>query len=271
MVVALSLIGSHLGYRLHERRHVQDLLGDVRGGSEKVRENALNELASMGPKAGYAVPALLEIVAQNEPYELYPPAVRGRCLLTNEEAVASSVINALARIGEPAVGPAVNNLRDGSEEKRISAAIALARIGVVAKRSAAAVAERVTHDRNDRVRTVSVYSLGYIGAWNEDVRLAVTTALGDSSGPVRYEAAATIGHWVRPQTRLLLLRHILWTSDDEQFRGHIAGAMGQLGSAEVVEDLVRLVEDCAPQTRDRLGTRSAAVSARCHRKRLIFR
>ncbi|MFO0891660.1 MAG: HEAT repeat domain-containing protein [Isosphaeraceae bacterium] len=172
----------------------------------QVRLAALDAVASLGPDAASAVPALVHTLRTNsggqrleELHQDYrsalalaaigKPAVEGLTGLLKEkpENVRAEVVMALGRIGpdaSSAVADLIPLLGDSSERIRREASLALGRIGPAATGPLTAAAAQ----RDAIPRAAAIEGLGHVAATDDRVRRVIVSAAEDAAPEVRAAA-----------------------------------------------------------------------------------
>jgi CubicO group peptidase (beta-lactamase class C family) len=145
-------------------------LGDRDAG---VREAAARALGSFGTDAAAAVPALVGLFADEDPY------------------VNGKAAEAAGLIGKVAVPALADALRDGRENVRWCAAIALGRIGPDARDAESGLVQALS-DANANVRWCSVIALGNIGVHAKAAAPALVQCLSDRDEDVRWAASLAL-------------------------------------------------------------------------------
>ena len=150
-------------------RHVRQL----RATTVRQRTAAARALATMGPRAKEAVPALLAAMAQRSGG------------IEFEMAVA----RAFRAIGAPAVPELLIALRGPNAERRFYAARALMKIGPAASDAVPALIETLERDPSYGVRANAAAALGDIGPAAAVALPALQRAAGNPRGPITHDTA----------------------------------------------------------------------------------
>ena len=185
-----------------------------------------------------------------------------QALMGDSEVASQAAAYALGRAEEPAVGPLMDCLRQGSEHVRRNAGYGLAAVGPAAVE---ALAQACADDDPD-VRLAAVDCLGDMGRAGAAAVPALQRALSDASDKVRGHAAEALGAMgTLPPAALEELAGVLG-DDDEWVRRNAALGLARLGpAAEAVQPAVaaalddpnRYVSAKAAKTLERIGTPEA--------------
>ena len=183
-------------------------------------------------------------------------------LLGDSEAASQAAAYALGRAGEPAVGPLIDCLRQGSEHVRRNAGYGLAAAGPAAVEALV----QACADGDPAVRLAAVDSLGDMGRAGAPGVPALQRALNDASDKVRGHAAEALGTMgALPSAVLEELAGVLG-DDDEWVRRNAALGLARLGPAAAavqpavvaaLDDPNRYVRAKAAKTLERIGTPEA--------------
>jgi HEAT repeat protein len=141
---------------------VERLARQLRSSDLRSRVEAANALAALGPRAGEAVPALLNAM--------------GRA--ASEIEFARAVGKAMKAIGPAAVPRLVSALRSDVPKARFHAAGALAKLGPDAAGAVAALTEALEADPDYSVRSNAAVALGAIGPAASSALPALRRAAG---------------------------------------------------------------------------------------------
>ena len=156
-------------------------------------------------------------------------------LKDKESDVRKGAAEALGTIGDArAVKPLVQALNDDYWDVNKSAAEALGRIGEPAVESLIAALE----DKSAVVRRGAAKALGEIG--DKSAVVPLIQALKDERADVRYEAAEALGNMGEPAAEPLILA---LGDRDSDVRKKAAEALGKVGDVRAVEPLVRALKD----------------------------
>ena len=156
-----------------------------------VRGHTARTLAAMGPLAGPAIPMLVKMLVDEEPYW------EGGDFYGNggiQNLPADQAIDALGKIGKPAVPALKLALSDEDRRMRERAARALGRMGEPA-RDAVSDLTRALDDPSFVVRAVAAESLGNVQVDRDDVLNALADRLSDSHLRVRLAAIRALGQF----------------------------------------------------------------------------
>ncbi|MHC4314879.1 MAG: HEAT repeat domain-containing protein, partial [Planctomycetota bacterium] len=264
-----------------ERYVLNDMTIGVRKEIEKlhspdarIRALAAMALGEMGPEASPAIPHLIRLLGDQATFDhrdVWQKAtfftVAGRSF---GAYVAADAMGALAKIGEPAVNPLIEALKDSDAFVRVHAARALER--VQDKRAVEPLCE-VLKDADENVRSAAAIALGQIG----DGRAAkpLTELLADKAHRPRQDAIDALIKLDRPATKSVLTALRDWRRrgfasyilaktrdphavepllDDLKDPNHnvrqgAAVGLGALGDRRAVKPLVKLLKDPNPQVR----------------------
>jgi RNA polymerase sigma factor (sigma-70 family) len=148
-----------------------------------LRSSAAHALGQMAPESKSAIPALIQLLKDESP--------DGRQTSFPHLGHVRDYVNveALSRFGKDAVPLLTEALKDPNENLRISAAVALARIGEPAK-SAVPELIRALHDKHNLVRENASVALAEIGV---DAVPAVVELMQDKDPAIRTIAVETLG------------------------------------------------------------------------------
>jgi HEAT repeat protein len=165
------------------------------------------------------IPHLIEVLAQER-----------------DAYIESQIINALTRMGEPAIPPLIQGLTIGNENLRCASAKGLGGIGcVVAIKNLCAAAG----DESPLVRRAAVQALGSIGILNDEVEATVLTCLQDTDRGVVINAAfasGDLGCSAAVPRLLSLLDEI-----NNYNQRYIIRVLGQIGDTCATEKLCKLL------------------------------
>ncbi len=145
-------------------------------------------------------------------------------------------VGALERIGEQAVDPLMDLLKDPDPSLRQIAAAVLGRIG--SERAVDALIESLT-DNNSNIRWEATGALGQIRA--EKAVDPLITMLKDESAPVVYQASTALGRIGSPKALDPLIAALDVTNN--WTRKAVVTALGDLGSEKAVDPLLLILEE----------------------------
>lgn len=147
-------------------------------------------------------------------------------LLTDPESgVRWKAVEALGKLGSPAVGPLTESLKSNDPDVRWMAAVALGDIGDPA---AIPALEEVLDDPDTYVRSRAALALAAIG---EPARAGLITALRDGNERVRWSAALALGN-IGGESAVAALIGAL-RDPDRNVRQRAVSALGDIGDAAV--------------------------------------
>ena len=218
-----------------------------------VRGAAATALIPFGPKAAPAVPRLIEAVQKIQLADLQKP-----------EPIELAPVNALAAVGEPAVGPTTKLLKEKEPLIRYLATYTLGEIGPAAK-SALPELEKLLRDTSGEVALEAARAVAVVGGDSAPTTELMKFALGHMEPATRLYALQTIvrmgdaGRGLAPlalpliddptpEVRRAALTYVgtldgktakpvigkvadMLQSDDESTRLETARVLGELGSA----------------------------------------
>ncbi|HUW55076.1 MAG TPA: HEAT repeat domain-containing protein [Planctomycetota bacterium] len=226
----------------HVRVHIQNL----RSPRQEERAAAAQALGLLGNQSSPAVPYLV-------------------ALLGDGPAVDAKVVEALGRIGEPAVAPLISVMTTAEENRRTTAAQALGKIGRPAVKP---LMDALPHDL-EPVRTDLARALAMVGRpavdllipgimdKNVHIRWGSTIALGDIKDPRAVEplvqglkdktwnsrmcTAMALGRIGDPRAVEPLIEEM--NDQSWPLRWSATRALGEIGGVRAVESLLRLLSD----------------------------
>lgn len=154
-----------------------------------VRSTSADAIGKIGPAASKAVAALVQLLPDNELY-----LVGGDFYGNGGErnSPGDHAVDALAKIGKPAVANLSATLRDENWQVRQRAAVALGKIGPTAA-TAANELSIALKDQNSEVRAAAARALGRIQDSRKQTIAVLVTALADKRLNVRVVVAEAIG------------------------------------------------------------------------------
>lgn len=164
-------------------------------------------------------------------------------LKNKDENIRTLAVDALGRIGVPAVDALCEVLRDPSMEVRLNAAEILGRIG---NERAVQPLISTLKDTDEEVRAAAARSLGEIGEFSAFVPLIQT--LTDSDPVVRQNAESALAAFGEPATEPIkkLTKH-----GNPVIRGSAAAILQKIGSAGIATDLAAMFSDPDEGVRER--------------------
>lgn len=184
------------------------------------RNDAARLLEAIGRDAAPAVPKLIEKLAEPEP--------RRRAVEMPVTDVGLSAAVALGAIGDDALEPLVDSLRDQRPRVRELAAFALGEMGPDAREAVPSLVDRLD-DVEKSVRVEAAWALGTIGSDAGDSIAALVQTLTDEDDFVRAKAAEALGS-IRPTSPVAVKGLIAALRDKEGDVQHEAAeALGELG------------------------------------------
>ncbi len=196
--------------------------------SEGNRYAAATALAAIGAGAQSAVPQLIDVLPD--------PRVR------------EAAINALAKIGPPAVTPLIAKLHSESAEDRSHACRALAVIGPAAGRALPEVLS-LADDEDASVRQAVPSALGVLGDRDDsEVRAALSAALSDPDRNVRLFAAASFIRLGRVPTEAIRVLRV--ASNDVHSNWFTTWSILSSMKAEDLPAAIPLLKDDDPRFRE---------------------
>jgi len=199
-----------------DKRAVEPLINALKDEDSDVRMEAAEALDQMGWKPGYVTEKAYYLVAKKE----------------WDEAV---------KLGEPAVEPLINALKDEASSVRWEAAGALGKIGEPAVEPLI----NALKDEDSSVRWGAAEALGEIG--DERAVEPLINALKDEDSDVRWKAAEALVKIGEPAVEPLI--HAL-KDEDSDVRAAAAMALGKIGDERAVEPLTEALEDESYQVRE---------------------
>ncbi|NLS92757.1 MAG: HEAT repeat domain-containing protein [Planctomycetaceae bacterium] len=199
---------------------VPQLIRLLDASDESTRDDAAELLGAIGKDAAPAVPKLIEKLAEPEPHRF--------AVEVPVTDVGLSAAVALGAIGEDALEPLVDSLRDQRPRVRELAAFALGKMGPDAREAVASLVDRLD-DVEAPVRREATCSLGKIGSDAGDSVAALVQTLTDEDDFVRATAAEALG-FIRPTSPVAVEGLIAALHDKEGDVQHEAArTMGELG------------------------------------------
>lgn len=157
------------------------------------------------------------------------------------ERAKRAAIRALARIGQPAIGPLLNTMLNSGESifRRASAAEAL---GLIGSRRAVKPLLRAMSDSSMDVRLHALVSLSRLK--EKSAVPYIVRALSDESGGVRVNAASALGI-LRSRRAVVLL--VMALKDEKWYvRQQAAKSLGLIGDRRAAEGLRSAMRDPRP-------------------------
>ncbi|UUX93758.1 HEAT repeat domain-containing protein [Methanoplanus endosymbiosus] len=160
--------------------------------------------------------------------------------------VHNSAVQALARIGEPAVAPLIDSLVDGRWKIRAGCITSLRIIGVS---ESLRYIIPLLEDENHYVRRESAKTVGRLG----DGRYAesLTPLLNDSVRGVRLAAAGALGKTSGNET-VKALSERLFNEDDPQVKERIVESLGLIGTEDAMAEIQKAVDKSPHEMRKKL-------------------
>jgi HEAT repeat protein len=270
---------------LEDARVIKPLLDALRDRSEPVQRMAIQALKKRGDAS--VVETLVGVLMRGTPGVQYPAAQALRSFgwmpRTEEEQiqfyVACGDFNRVSMFGPETVSALTGALREGSPERRVAAAIALAEVGgeavvrpllealkdgeamvrSAAARSLARVSDsraisaliRILKDRDANVRVATVAALGEFG--DKSAVKALLELAGDPNWEVRATLAETLGR-LADLAAVETIR-TLAADPDQEVRQNAFEALGRLGDERALEKLMQGLLD------EHMGVRQAAARA----------
>jgi len=195
-------------------------------------EEAMSELAELGPAASDAVPVLMQALTRpGDPEDL-------RSLRMNAGF-------ALGHMGEKAVKPSIEALSHDEREVRFYAVQALGLNGAKA-RPAIPHLLQMLEDADENLRGNLAESLGRIGDERGEVAAALVKLLDDQESSVRASAVQGLGHLGGPAKPAVpaLIKLLKDEGQESYVRGHAATALGKIGpvTEEVIPALIETLQ-----------------------------
>lgn len=182
------------------KNNISELIVILQQGDSLARRHAAQALGVMGPPAAEAVPALIEVLNdENFTTRGYAELALGRmgsaavlplidALHHQSYRVRRGAVRALAEVGSEA-GPAIPHLIEAMASEdwliRAHAAYALGRARPMTEGVVPALIALLKNDVDYRVRNYSANALAEIGPVNEEIAPALQQALKDKSPDVR--------------------------------------------------------------------------------------
>ncbi len=225
-----------------KKKTIDELISVVQSSDPTAQVEAIEEIATRGPKAAKAIPALLGTLVQ-----------------TNEEVCLNAML-ALGEMGKAAVPALKKKLNAKDEAVRLYAVWAIGLIGEDAEDASRGVI-RLLADKNDDVRRKAAYALGRINPdpekaisvltdalkdKNQDVRQAATTALtafgakavpalvdGLKDAETRQMALTALGEIGHDAEKALPALYKLFIDPKAGLQSQVAQTMGKIGSPAV--------------------------------------
>jgi HEAT repeat protein len=215
-----------------------------------VRSLADGVIATIGPAARMAVPALLAQLRAGAP------------AATPEETAAAC--RALRRIGDPGAVPALGEVAAaGSGEAVLEAMAALGDLGPAARAAVPALGRRLADERGQiivRYKIAAATALGRIGG-EEAVAVLEELARGATLGEDRRLAIEALGR--SGEDGVVALSEILAEEPDPRFRAAAAAALGETASPAAIPHLVRaMAEEESEEVRERARRARRAIEER---------
>jgi len=225
-----------------DKRAVEPLINALKDEDSDVRMEAAEALDQMGWKPGYVTEKAYYLVAKkewDEAVKLGEPAVEPLINALKDKEAAE----ALVKIGdERAVEPLINALKDEDSSVRWEAAGALGEIG---DERAVEPLINALKDEASGVRWEAAEALGEIG--DERAVEPLINALKDEDSDVRWKAAEALVKIGEPAVEPLI--HAL-KDEDSDVRAAAAMALGKIGDERAVVPLTEALEDESYQVRE---------------------
>jgi HEAT repeat protein len=217
----------------------------------QVRLIVLDAVASLGPDAEPAIPALVHTLKTN---------YGGQRLEETHQDYRSAL--ALAAIGKPAVEPLRGLLKESKENVRAEVASALGRLGPDASPAVPDLIPMLG-DKSERIRLDAARALGAIGAAATD---ALVAACSDESTTVRARAVEALGRSSAPDDRVRRAAFGRARDDAPEVRDEAIRALSRLEPADD-EALTAVVKDSLRDREERV--RLAVVDLLIERRPLL--
>lgn len=225
-----------------------DLLRQLRSRDAGVRDNAACEAGKLGADGAFAVPALINMLRDEERF--LAGDISGHDIYT---VPAEQAAEALSEIGAPAVEALMAAARDRRASVRSRAVYALARIG---DPRAVDTLVRAMRDRNRGVRHTAAI---YIHQTDERLLDAMIRALNDPDESVRWEASKNMQSYAdHPRALQPMIEALGNNTPDVQT--YVLIALAKLGDSAATPTIVRLLEDASATDMVR-GSAAAALGS----------
>ena len=203
---------------------VQELIRLLDARDARTRAKTADVLRTIGKDASTAIPKLVEKLGEPEP--------RWGPVEVPVTDVGLSAAIALGAMGEDAVIPLVDSLRDRRPRVRELAIFALGEVGPSAVQAVAPLVERLA-DRDKSVRRQVAWALGQIGSDASASIPELVRTLSDDDEHVRATAAEALG-LIRP-TSFVAVEGLIGALQDEEgdVQHEAAKALGEIGEQSV--------------------------------------
>ena len=240
------------------------------------RSLSVQAALTLGTIGSNSVPALIECMQSSDPYVrsmcvyslglIGPDAAQASAILaralTDQKSISQQAIQALARLGRPAVPKILRLLNSPETKVRIAAVQSL---GMMASGGRPAIPALISclSDPDAEVRLNAAFSLGTIRPGGSNVVSALALALADPHRLVQINAAHGLvraGRLAAPAWPALA-RNL--ASPDPEVRAAAARALASIGPGAIgaVPDLEPLVEDVSAEVRKNAVTALEAIRA----------
>jgi HEAT repeat protein len=190
---------------------IDRLIADLSHENPQVWKEALVTLRKLGPKAKKAIPALGDMLADEEKAKAH-----------------AYVITTLVAIGPESVPSLVEGVQVKSAKNRGRALKALGKFGPKAKDAIPTVVEALG-DEEKKIRSLAAGTLPKIGAKGDDVGLDLVRILADDERSVRTAASKSLAE-LKPRSKEVIeavMAHL--EDDDSKVRRQAAIALGGIG------------------------------------------
>lgn len=209
----------------------ENLLHQLRSRDAAVRGNAACETGKLGADGAFAVPALIDMLRDEQGF--LAGDINGHDIYSTPAEQAAA---ALVKIGAPAVEALMVAARDRRASVRSRAVYALARIG---DPRAVDTLARAMRDRNRKVRHTAAI---YIHQTDDKLLDALIRALDDPDESVRWEASKHMQSYADHPRALQPMIDALGNNTSD-VQSYVLIALSKLGDSAATPAIVRLLED----------------------------
>jgi HEAT repeat protein len=204
------------------------------------RASAACSLRSLGPRAAAAIPALIKMLADDTPIGRLDCNSEGSWKrgdrFVEDNSPGKQAALTLAAIGDEAIDPLINHLRDADWRARKNSAFAL---GLIKNPHTVEPLIDSLNDKNWQVRQQAAWGLGL----KKDPRVVepLIAALRDGDWQVREQASWALG--LQGDNRAVEPLTLALSDPGDKVRAQAAWALGLKGDGRAVEPLAAALKD----------------------------